>query len=455
MEKLPLELLQQVLQYLPRSDLPSVRLLTRTLAAAAEPLLFHTIPLWIELQSVKALTGISEHPRLSQYVKEIVFSPLRFIEHEDRSLYQAEVRNALEYESVSLSSHMLYLEHYLSSSKLHLEQHMAAYDSFRAGQSYLAANSSDVKFLSHAFGKLPHFKHLVVDYFSEIAVTRLYKIFGGPVFKPYCVEYSPVQPYFVECSGEYGLPVLLKALASSGVGISTFRIGPSGAPDSTWSDPDNRFRSPRPFPVLAAEETISHALYKTFRRPNKNAYSETLRVLRVLEVSETRFKELNQDIVDWIIDVIGTIVSWASHIESIAVPQFGVYGFDDSETPLMSNLFQTSHLKKLKKLKLESFNTTLSYLTLFFRRYGKQLEEIDFEGVNVSDAEWSTALYHLRAIEFPNLVTFDVDLVDVYDYVTGVTDIIPIEDYSGPHSYRIMPSTQENDDRWTSKPRDL
>ena len=71
---------------------------------------------------------------------------------------------------------------------------------------------------------------------------------------------------------------------------------------------------------MAAEKTISHALCKTFRRPNKNAYSETLRDLRVLEVSETRFKELDQDIVDWIIDGIGTIVSWASHIESIAVP---------------------------------------------------------------------------------------------------------------------------------------
>ena len=429
MEKLPLELLQQVLQYLPRSDLPSVRLVTRTLAAAAEPLLFHTIPLWIELQSVEALTGISEHPRLSQHVKEIVFSPLRFIEHEDRSLYQAEVRNALEHEFIPLSSHTLYLEHLPAPYQLQLEHHMAAYDHFRAGQCHLAANSSDVKLLSHAFGKLPHFKTLVVDHFSNIAAIRLYNVFGGYGSKP-C---------FVTCDGEYGLPVIFKALANARVAISTFRIGPSHALDSTWSestwsDPDEMrgvlFKSPRPFPVLYAEAPICQALWKTFRSFNKNAYSETLRDLRVLEVSETRLENLGSGTnVDKYIDAIGTIISWGSNIESIAVPQFGIYDFAADDKPLMmSRLFQTEHLKKLKRLKLESFDTTLSYFKRFFCRYGKQLKEINFDGVNIHGAEWSAALYHLRAIEFPELVTFEVDCVDVCDYVKGVTDINPIDD---------------------------
>ena len=418
MEKLPLELLQQVLQYLPRSDLPSVRLSTRTLVAAAEPFLFHTIPLWIERQSLEALIGISEHPRLSQCVKEIVFSPLRFIEHEDRSLYQTEVRDALEHQSASLSSQILHLEH-----------HMAAYDSFRAGQSYLRANSLDVKVLSHAFGKLPHFKSLVVDYFSNIAAIRLYKVFG---------DYES-KPYFVACDGEYGLPVLFKALANSGVAISTFRIGPSQALDSTWSDPDpmrDRITSLRPIPVLEDKRRNALALRKTFRHRNKNAYSETLRELRVLEVSETRLGTPGLEQVESIINGIATIISWGSHIESIAVRQFGIYDkFEDSETPLISCLFQPDHLNKLQKLKLESLNTTLQYLTLFFRRHGKHLKEIELEGVNINDGEffddvkWSTALYHLRTIEFPDLVTFEVDMVDVYDYIIGLTDINPIDDF--------------------------
>ena len=247
------------------------------------------------------------------------------------------------------------------------------------------------------------------------------------------------KPYFVACDGEYGLPVLFKALANSGVAISTFRIGPSQALDSTWSDPDpmrDRITSLRPIPVLEDKRRNALALRKTFRHRNKNAYSETLRELRVLEVSETRLGTPGLEQVESIINGIATIISWGSHIESIAVRQFGIYDkFEDSETPLISCLFQPDHLNKLQKLKLESLNTTLQYLTLFFRRHGKHLKEIELEGVNINDGEffddvkWSTALYHLRTIEFPDLMTFEVDMVDVYDYIIGLTDINPIDDF--------------------------
>ena len=411
MDKLPREVLREVLQYLPRSDLPSVRLLNRTLAAEAEPYLFHTIPLWIELKSLEALTGISEHPRLSQYVKEVVFSPLRFLEHKDRSLYQAGVCDALEYQSASLSSHIL-----------RLGQHMAAYDSYRAGQRYLAANSSDVKVLSHAFGKLPRFKYLVVDYYSVIAAHRLYKAFGGYESKPELVAWI----------GEYGLPVLFKALANSKVAISTFKIGHSEALDSIWSDPDttrDRFKSIRSSPVLHAERTISRALCKTFDRSDDDGFRVTLRELRIFEVSEIELDSLTQFDIDRIIVGIGTILRWGSHIESIAIPQFGVYAPDDVPMPSMVGLFPTYGLKKLQKLKLEGFTTTLSYFTLFFRRQGKRLKEIKFDNVIISDAEWSTALLRLRDMKFPELVTFEVDFFfNVCDYITGVTDINPMTD---------------------------
>ena len=408
MDKLPQELLGEVLQYLPRTDLPTIRLLNRTLAAEAEPALFHTIPLWIELKSLEALTSVSEHPRLSQYVKEIVFSPLRFLEHEDRSSYEAGVRDALEYQSASLSSHIL-----------RLGNHMAAYDSFSAGQQYLAANSVDVKVLSHAFGKLRQFKTLVVDYSSKIAAIRLYEAFGGYESKP----------DLVACDGAYGLPVLFKALVYSKVAISTFRIGRSRALDSTWSDPDtkrDRFKSLRSSPVLVAKRTISLALRKTFDPPNDNGFKETLRDLRVFEVSEIELEDPNRLDFNYLITGMCTILSWGSHIESIAVPQFGGYAFDDAQIPWMIDLFRTARFKKLQKLKLESFKTTLQYFILFFRDHGKQLKEIEFHDVYISDAELSTAMNHLRAMEFPELVTFEVDCVNVYDYITGVTDSNPM-----------------------------
>ena len=408
MDKLPRELLRELLQYLPRTDLPSVRLLNRTLAAEAEPYLFHSIPLWIELKSLEALTGVSEHPRLSRYVKEITFSPLRFIEHEDRSLYQAGVRDSLEYESASLSSHILRLGH-----------HMAAYDSFRAGQHYLAANSSDVKILSHAFGKLPQFKSLVVDYFSLIAATRLYKAFGGYDSKKY-------KPGLVARDGEYSLPVLFKALANSKVAISTFRIGHS----QTYElDPDtfrNRLESLQISPVFYGKRTISLALWKTFARIDEYRFRETLRDLRTFEVEERQTDGVGRGDIDQLMTGIGTILRWGSNIESIVLPSIGADASDDLPMLSMVGLFPNFGLKNLQKLKLQSFTTTLSYFTVFFHRQGKRLKEIEFEYVRISDAEWSTALLRLRAMKFPDLVTFYVDFVNACDYITGKTDVNPV-----------------------------
>lgn len=410
MDKLPRELLRELLQYLPRSDLPSVRLLTRTLAVEAEPFLFHTIPLWIELKSLEALTGVSEHPRLSQYVQEITFSPIRFIEHEDRSLYQAGVRDSLEYETASLSSHILRLGH-----------HMAAYDSFRAGQHYLAAKSSDVKVLSHAFGKLPQFKSLVVDYFSMIAATRLYKAFGGYDPKKY-------KPGLVARDGEYSLPVLFKALANSKVAISTFRIGNSQAYELDLDTYLNRLESLQISPVFYGKRTISLALWKTFTRIDEHHFRETLRDLRTFEVDERQTDGVGRDDIDQLMTGIGTILRWGSNIESIVLPSIGADASDDLPMPSMVGLFPNYGLNKLQKLKLESFTTTLSYFTVFFHRQGKRLKEIEFDYVTISDAEWSTALLRLRAMKFPDLVTFYVDFVNACDYITGKTDVNPFTD---------------------------
>ncbi len=414
MEKLPQELLREVLQYLQRTDLPSVRLVNRKLATGAEPFLFHTIPLWIESESLEALTGIAEHPQLSQYVKQIIFSPSRYIEHEDQSLYQAGVRDGLEYQSASLSSNIPHLGH-----------HMAAYDSFLTGQQYLASKSADVKILSHAFGKLPQFKSLVVDYESMSAYIQLYKTFGQH-------EY---EPELVACDGEYGFPVLFKALANSKVAISTFTIGDSQALD-TWYVPAtgrDRFRSTRSSQAYHTERTTSVALWKTFSRTNALDFRETLRNLRRFEMSRIKTESLLQDDVDCIILGIGTILRWSSHIESIEIARFGVNDTNDVEMPLMADLFPKGGLKKLQRLRLEEFSTTLSYLLFFFRRCGRRLREIEFDYVNISDADWTTALLRLRAMEFPALVRFRLDRVmgvigtiEACDYITGANDIHPI-----------------------------
>ena len=329
------------------------------------------------------------------------------------------VRDGLEYQSASLSSHIP-----------DLGNHMAAYDSLMTGQRYLASKSIDVKVLSHAFGKLPQFKSLVVDYQTMSAYIELYKAFGGHQCYP-----EPL----VACDGEYALPVLLKALANSKVAISTFTIGDSQALDLIWYVPDMRrdgYELAEPSAIYRPERTTSLALWKTFCRTNEQDFRETLRNLRRFEMSGIKTLSLQQEDVDGIIIGISTILRWSYHIESIDIARIGVnaftHGWDSIEMPSMADLFPKRGLKRLQRLRLEEFTTTLPYLLFFFRRCGKRLREIEFDDVNISDADWSTALLSLRAMEFPALVTFRLDRVmgvietiEACDYVKGVTDVHP------------------------------
>ena len=86
MDRLPQEVLQLIVEDLPRDDLISVRIVNKALASAAAPTLFRSIPLWLGISGLEGINGISEHSTLSQYVKEIVCSPVRFTIHRGISI---------------------------------------------------------------------------------------------------------------------------------------------------------------------------------------------------------------------------------------------------------------------------------------------------------------------------------------------------------------------------------
>ncbi len=73
MERLPQELLRLLLENVKSSrDLQAIRLVNKALAAAANPFLFRTIPVWLSLRSLQSLTFVSEHSELASYVHTIV-----------------------------------------------------------------------------------------------------------------------------------------------------------------------------------------------------------------------------------------------------------------------------------------------------------------------------------------------------------------------------------------------
>ena len=131
LENVPLEIWREILDFLPRADLPAVRLVKSQFAADAAPRLFQKIPLWISIKSLESLTHLSYHPSLRGYVEEIVFSPLQVTRHEDESTYFATVKAALVARSDSMSLF-----------SLQYGKHSSAYRSYIEAQRYLAEGKS-------------------------------------------------------------------------------------------------------------------------------------------------------------------------------------------------------------------------------------------------------------------------------------------------------------------------
>ncbi|KAF4636894.1 hypothetical protein G7Y89_g1183 [Cudoniella acicularis] len=78
MDRLPLEILNNICASLPHSDLKNLRLVSQALQPSAEFTVFHTVYLRYNLRSFDRLRDISNHPRLSKYVKFIDYDFLSF-----------------------------------------------------------------------------------------------------------------------------------------------------------------------------------------------------------------------------------------------------------------------------------------------------------------------------------------------------------------------------------------
>ena len=143
LEKFPRELLYGIMSILPRQDLFRVRLVSKTFAAAAASSLFQTVPVWLGLTSLDQFKAISEHPRLSQHVKEIVFSPLRFIDYGSAEQYLDQTRN--------LASHRSWDDFQILTSA----GHIAVYEGYIEAQRHLSSQGIDSKILIDGMRRLP------------------------------------------------------------------------------------------------------------------------------------------------------------------------------------------------------------------------------------------------------------------------------------------------------------
>lgn len=423
MDRFPQELLRLIVEDVDYNDLESLRLVNKAFAAAAAPFLFEVIPLWIGVRSLKRLTAISEHPQLSQYPKQIIFSPMRFIDYGDDALYRDKVKDWLEYQPASLSMHTLTLA-----------QHMSAHRSYTEAQRLLALGDADVKVLARAFSQLRRLEILHVDYWdTAIGAEELMHAFGA--FKAQDLLCQDCQ---------YTLPTIMKALAASSVKIKMLNLGGDDGSDAThnildslgdYSAATSLARPRRPnsrndhsYPMRMSTQALS----TTFCDENLNTCADALRDVRELHVGEIGVARDDPTSVSKVVASLCSLMESAPYLETITLDEISSYLFSDLR-PAIDSVLPYHGLQKLKKLILNHYQTSVVSLSDFFRRHGNIIAHVHFDFVAITGVDWSTALVQLRTLPFPQLETFMLSYCDkeeadlqVQDYILEKTDDDPI-----------------------------
>ncbi|KAL2039480.1 hypothetical protein N7G274_007752 [Stereocaulon virgatum] len=406
MEKLPQEILHKIVECQSRKSLHNIRSVNKSLSSAAAPFLFHTIPLWISLESLDALSHISEHPLLAGYVRKVVFSPLRFIERRDESALRALVRDALEYSPMSQNAHAISLGKYMASYKRYIEL-----------QRYLASESLAVKILSRAFAKLPQFEILDVDAWSSIASKRLFEDFGDHKGIAICTSDS-----------EDTMSILFRALSSSSTRIKSFKLGHSEDFSENDLHPNHR-------PLNDSNKSNLGALIRTFREPDKLRCREVLSDLRNLEITDfdspIRVSLATRDMVS---RAIREIIRYSFKMESIVIGGLEFDDFADTPKPFFNDFVTPYDISHLNTLKLGLCQSKIDDFVSFFRLRAADIRHVELYEVTITDADWSTVLARLRDTKFLKLedfiLTYCIDCIDdlcARDYIVRRTDVDPIQ----------------------------
>ena len=421
MDRFPQELLRFIVEDVPYESLEPLRLVNRAFAAAAAPFLFEVIPLWISVRSLERLTAISEHPQLSQYPKQIIFSPLRFIDYESHALYRAKVKDWLEYQPASLSI-----------LSLTLAKHMSAYCSYIEAQRFLSSKALDVKILSRAFSLLSHVEILNVDYWdTAIGSAELIHAFGA--FKAQDL---------LTCDCRQTLPVLIRALAASSLKIKVFKLGFDE--DSSYSSITGNVGDYSAAESLAwPHPSTSKAVYSCPAKISTQALSTTFCVENlyicknalsgVLELKIGEFSVEPDDVVNLTRTLVAlrNLMECAPCLESVTLEEVSSQFHAELPIPSMGRVMPPRS-KHIKNLTIRGYETSLAFLVGFFERH-PTIVKVELHLVTITSTNWSTALTQLRTLDFTRLESFSLYFcgdeewnLQVQDYILRKTDKDPI-----------------------------
>ena len=426
LERFPRELLYGIMSTLPRQDLFRVRLVSKTLAAAGASCLFQTIPVWLGLKSLEQFKTIAEHPQLSQYVKEIVFSPLRFIDYGSVEQYLDQVRN--------LASHRCSSE---DIQVLTSARYIAAYESYIKAQRRLSSQGTDSKILINGMKRLPQLSSITVDFLNfNIGCSELMSAFG---------TLNARLSLTYDC--EHLLPLIFGAMVASKATIKSFKLGEHEefrqGPPRGFGAKSSLLECLDPVPIreqICPRTISSEALFNTFYLADEPNGRKTLGYLRSLEVSsiETNFDhggELGETMT-----AIRQIIGLSPNLEKITLGE--IVDKLSGQMPSLIGVFGSSRLQKLQKLDIYNYESHIDDIVHFFRRHGATLVEVRFGWMTLIGGDWSSLLTRLReesSLKLQHFVLNDCDDnevdLEVQDYVLLKTDLDPIvEAKAGRHT---------------------
>lgn len=396
---LPNEIISLIVEHLPRDDLSQARHVGKVFAAIAAPRLFETIPLWLGLRSLQALTQLSHHHQLRHCVKAIVFSPLRFVDHDRKDEDEDEGEGEVTYLSRTRSRIRLSTDS-SSLSELLFLKHRSAYHAFIEDQRNLTVDELDVSILTHAFEQLPKLENIVLDHGNTTIGANLLHRKLGPFDSA----------DLLTCDCLHPLPVLLRAMATAGVELRSFTIGmmPGFAAcgsqtaslltrDGSWSHKSSR----RP------ESIDPKTLAKTFQDDDICPW-HMFNHLRKFKIQEIETDEEDIKATHYLGVATSQLLEMASGLESVTIGRLG--SLDDPQTPnlFVHKLFKGSPRSRLRHLDLSDLKAKHQSLVRFIRSQAPVLELIFLRYIELVDGTWSSALTKLRTTRFPALRRFEL-----------------------------------------------
>ncbi|KAG8530200.1 uncharacterized protein KY384_004700 [Bacidia gigantensis] len=202
MEQLPQELLRVIIDVLApdntnasREVLKTFQLVSKDCADAAAGVLFRQIPVWISRVSLENLKAVSEHPVISQHVREILFAPLRFVKGNiDELVVKVLARRA----------HLEILQERCAKYRFGLLQYWR-------DQALLAQDGQDLQMVTQALQILPNMNSIRIGP-SLVGSADIGESLGAGTRRE------------LSNNGEYTLPLLFRAMANAGTCLQSFTL---------------------------------------------------------------------------------------------------------------------------------------------------------------------------------------------------------------------------------------